>query len=101
MSDTSQSTGADGIPEGSGTPAQGEIREEVRLDLDEESIEKWDAVRDDYAVDTDADVSRPALSESEDDDDNDLPLTSEDDEEDSEAEADEGDLVDGGSDEEE
>ena len=85
MSDTSQDTGADGIPEGSGTQAQGEIREEVRLDLDEESIEKWDAVRDDYAVDTDADVSRPALTESEDDDDNDLLVTSEDDEEDDEA----------------
>ncbi|MEO7270075.1 MAG: hypothetical protein ABIW49_12800 [Knoellia sp.] len=85
MSDTSQSTGADGIPEGSGTQPQGEIREEVRLDLDEESIEKWDAVRDDYAVDTDADVSRPALTESEDDDENDLPLASEDNEEDDDA----------------
>ncbi|MFC7486686.1 hypothetical protein ACOCJ7_10645 [Knoellia sp. CPCC 206453] len=86
MSDTTKNTGADGIPEGSGTQGQGEIREEVRLDLDEESIEKWDAVRDDYAVDTDADVSRPALTESEDDDENDLTLASEDDEEDDEAE---------------
>ncbi len=102
MSDTDENTGADGIPnnDGEGMP-DGPVRDEVRLDLDEESIEKWDAVRDDYAVDPDAEVSRPALTESEDDDEHDLPLTSEDDEEDSEAETDEGDLATGSSDEEE
>ncbi|WP_040883976.1 hypothetical protein [Janibacter sp. HTCC2649] len=89
MSDTTQNPGSDGI------------RDEVRLDLDEESIEKWDEVRDDYAVDTDAEVSRPALTESEDDDADDLPVSSEDNEEDTEAESDEGDLIAGRSDEEE
>ncbi|WP_146132959.1 hypothetical protein [Knoellia remsis] len=42
-----------------------EVRDEVRLDLDQESIEDWDDVRDDYAVDPGQDPVRPALSEDE------------------------------------
>ena len=101
MSDTSENTAADGTPAAPGNDGQGEIRDEVRLDLDEKSLDTWDEVRGDYAVDPDSEVSRPALTESEDDDEDDRPLTSEDDEEDSEAEGDEGDLGAARSDEEE
>lgn len=84
MSDTSKNTGADGIQAGSAD----DVRDEVRLDLDEGDLDNWDKVRDTYAVDPDTDVTRPALTENEDDDADDLPHRSEDGEEDEEAEGD-------------
>lgn len=102
MSDTTENTGADGIRENAGAPSGDEVRDEVRLDLDEERLDNWDEVRGDYALDPDSDTARPALTESEDDDANDDIVAGEDDEEDSEAESDEGDDDgDSGSDEEE
>ena len=86
MSDTGEHTGADGIPEenGEGMPsgpdsgdgsasaaantrqARDEVREEVRLDLDEGSIDEYEAVRKDYATDPDSDMTRPAMTEKDD-----------------------------------
>ena len=90
MSDTSEHTGADGIPENTSTPRADEVRDEVRLDLDEGSLDTWDEVRGDYALDPESEVARPALTESEDDDADDEVPTSDDDEEEAEAEDDEG-----------
>lgn len=90
MSDTSNTTGADGIPENTSAPAGDDVRDEVRLDLDEASLDTWDEVRGDYALDPDADVARPALTEEEDDDENDVAPASGDDEEDTEAQDDDG-----------
>ena len=64
MSDTSEHTGADGIPENTSTPRADEVRDEVRLDLDEGSLDTWDEVRGDYALDPESEVARPALTES-------------------------------------
>lgn len=91
MSDTTQNTGADGIREDAEALSAGEVRDEVRLDLDEERLDTWDEVRGDYALDPDSEVARPALTESEDDDVDDDIVAGEDDEEDSDAESDEGD----------
>ena len=94
MSDMSGSTGADGIPEGQSVnaPAGGDdVRDEVRLDLDEPTLDTWDEVRGDYAVDPESEMARPALTESEDSDEDDEPTrASEDDEEDDEAQDDDG-----------
>lgn len=84
MIDTPENTGTDGIP----TPAGDEVRDEVRLDLDEKSLDTWADVRGDYALDPESEVARPGLTESEDDDGDDAAPTSEDDEEDAEAEDD-------------
>lgn len=91
MSDTTENTGADGIRENAGAPSGDEVRDEVRLDLDEKSLDTWDEVRGDYALDPESDVARPALTESEEDDENDRVVAGDDDEEDTEAESDEGD----------
>lgn len=100
MSDTTPETGADGIRENAGAPSGDEVRDEVRVNIDEERLENWDEVRGDYAVDPDAEVARPALTESEDDDENDAIVAGEDDEEDTEAEPDDDD-ADGGMDSDE
>ena len=84
MSDTTENTGADGIRENAGAPSGDEVRDEVRLDLDEKSLDTWDEVRGDYALDPESDVARPALTESEDDDENDRVVAGDDDEEDTE-----------------
>lgn len=44
-----------------------EVRDEVRLDLDEDKLDTWEDVRGDYAVDPDSEVARPAVVEGEDD----------------------------------
>ena len=102
MSDTSENTGADGIPEGGSadTPSGGmpatsgdEVRDEVKLDLDEAKLDGWEEVRDTYAVEPGSDMARPALTESEEDDEDDLSPTREDDEEDDLAEDDDVDRV--------
>lgn len=87
MSDTSENTGADGIPEKDtdparmpGGPVRDEVRDEVRLDLDEEKLDEWEEVRDNYAVDPGSELARPALTESEDADDADASPHDEDDE---------------------
>ena len=43
-----------------------EVRDEVRLDLDEEKLDTWEDVRGDYATDPDSEVARPALTEGDD-----------------------------------
>ncbi|KRE43689.1 hypothetical protein [Knoellia sp. Soil729] len=78
MSDTSENQPTAGKPE--------EVRDEVRLDLDEDGLDKWEEVRSNYVVDPESEVAHPALTESEDDDEDDLKPTSEDGEEDDEAE---------------
>ena len=45
-----------------------EVRDEVRLDLDEDKLDTWEDVRGDYAVDTDSEVASPAVVEGEDGD---------------------------------
>jgi len=40
-----------------------DVRDEVLLDLDEDQLDTWEDVRDDYAVDPDSTVTRPALAE--------------------------------------
>lgn len=67
-----------------------EVRVEVKLDLDEDGLDKWEEVRGNYVVDPESEITRPALTESEDDDEDDLKPTSEDGEEDDEAEDEEG-----------
>jgi len=42
-----------------------EVRDEVRLDLDEEKLDTWEDVRGDYARDPESDVARPAITEDE------------------------------------
>lgn len=97
MSDTFENTGADGIPEEDENPARmpgGPVRDEVRLDLDEESLDTWDAVRKDYALDDpDSGMARPALTEREEDDEDDVTPGREDDEEDELAEDDDDQIV--------
>ncbi|KGN40859.1 hypothetical protein [Knoellia aerolata] len=39
------------------------VRDEVRLDLDEDKLDTWEDVRGDYAVDPESDVARPAVVE--------------------------------------
>ena len=46
-----------------GASGQDEMRDEVRLDLDEDKLDTWEDVRGDYAVDPDSDLARPAVSE--------------------------------------
>ena len=52
------------------TPAAGdtgdEVRDEVRLDLDEDKLDTWEDVRGDYATDPESEVARPALTEGDD-----------------------------------
>lgn len=100
MSDTSENTGADGIPEGGsdetpsgGVPASSgdEVRDEVKLDLDEDKLDGWQEVRDNYAVEPGEEMARPALTESEEDDADDHSPAGEDDEEDDLAEDDDDD----------
>ena len=43
-----------------------EVRDEVRLDLDEDKLDTWEDVRGDYATDPDSEVARPALTEGDD-----------------------------------
>jgi hypothetical protein len=81
MSDTSENQPASGKPD--------EVRDEVRLDLDEHGLDKWEEVRGNYVVDPESSVAHPALTESEDDDADDLAPPSEDSEEDDAAEDDE------------
>jgi len=81
MSDTSENQPTAGKPE--------EVRDEVRLDLDEDALDKWEQVRGDYVVDPESEVAHPALTESEDDDEDDLAAPSDDGEEDDEADDDE------------
>lgn len=38
------------------------MRDEVRLDLDEDKLDTWEDVRGDYALDPDSEVARPATS---------------------------------------
>ena len=63
------------------TPTAGdtgdEVRDEVRLDLDEEKLDTWEDVRGDYATDPESEVARPALSESGSDDAEDVPVREE------------------------
>lgn len=40
--------------------ASDEVRDEVKLDLDEGSIENYEAIRRDYATDPDAEMAHPA-----------------------------------------
>lgn len=79
MSDTTENPAADGPRESTAAPTGDDVRDEVRLDLDEERLDTWEDVRGDYAIDPESEVARPALTESE-----------EDDEEDTEDEDDEG-----------
>ena len=62
-----QSVAACGDDSGGGSPAGGddEVRDEVRLDLDEEKLDTWEDVRGDYATDPESDVARPALTDEE------------------------------------
>jgi DNA-directed RNA polymerase subunit delta len=62
MSETFGNGGASG-GSGGGPSGDDEVREEVRLDLDEEKLDTWEDVRDDYATDPEAEVARPALTE--------------------------------------
>ncbi len=48
-----------------GASGPDEMRDEVRLDLDEQKLDTWEDVRGDYAVDPESDVARPAVSEPE------------------------------------
>ena len=101
MSDTSENTAeqaaAKPTEDGAGDAADqqaavskpDEVRDEDKLDLDEDGLDKWEEVRDNYVVDPGSEVTRPALTESEDDDEDDVKPTSEDSEEDDEAEDDE------------
>ncbi|MFC7491614.1 MULTISPECIES: hypothetical protein [unclassified Knoellia] len=57
MSETFGSGGASGA-------SGDEVRDEVRLDLDEEKLDAWEDVRADYAVDPDSEVARPGISDS-------------------------------------
>jgi len=98
MSDTTENPAADGPRESTAAPTGDDVRDEVRLDLDEERLDTWEDVRGDYAIDPESEVARPALTESEEDDANDADIDEGDDEEDTEAEDDDED---GSSDEEE
>ncbi|MEO6019208.1 MAG: hypothetical protein ABIP45_03040 [Knoellia sp.] len=97
MSDTSENTTgnpAENAAENTGAISRpDDVRDEVKLDLDEDALDTWEEVRDNYVVDPDSEVARPALTESEDDEDDgdDLAVTSEDGEEDDEAEDEDGD----------
>ena len=61
-------TFGNGDDSGGGSPAGGddEVRDEVRLDLDEEKLDTWEDVRGDYATDPDSEVTRPAVTEGDD-----------------------------------
>lgn len=50
---------------GSGGANDEDVRDEVRLDLDEEKLDTWQDVRADYATDPESEVARPAVTEDE------------------------------------
>ncbi|MFW5474652.1 hypothetical protein ACOCJ5_15195 [Knoellia sp. CPCC 206450] len=81
MSETFDGTGTDGIREG-GSRAGDEVSDEVKVELDESKLDSWEEVRGDYAIDPDAEMTRPALTEQEADDDDEDPLREDDEEDD-------------------
>ena len=46
-------------------PPDGEISEELKVHVDTDQLAEWDKVRDDYSVDRDAEIHRPAIAEDE------------------------------------
>lgn len=81
MSQTHDGTGAHGIREGVRGDG-GAVPDEVRVDLDQDKLDSWEDVRRDYAVDPDAEMTRPALTEQEEDEDDEDPLREDDEEDD-------------------
>ncbi|KGN32361.1 hypothetical protein N802_18525 [Knoellia sinensis KCTC 19936] len=87
MNDSIENTEADGIQDKEpdrmpGGPVSDNVRDEVRIDVDEERLDAWEDVRGDYAVDPDEDMTRPALTEVEEDEDDEEALREDDEEDD-------------------